>query len=239
MTWTDAVEVRYVRDNGSAVATTVAAVDPHQVVRGRPVRRVRSHHHRPHYAGFFWSATNSGHIAYESRLELDRLWMADFAPEVRRIAAQPMWLSGPDGATTRKHVPDLLLKDADGGFTVIDVKPAEFAKRDEVMRVFAWTAQVCATRGWTYEVWSGENPIVLTNVRTIGAARRIELICPAALAAVESVARAGMAIEEVVAAAGENCRPAVLAKLWSGVWTVDLSVPLSGRSVLDLRTVAP
>ncbi|MFC9763353.1 hypothetical protein [Rhodococcus jostii] len=102
MTWTDAVEVRYVHDNGNAVATTVAAVDPRQVVGGRPVRMVRSHHHRRHYAGLFWSVTNSDHVAYESRLELDSLWMADFAPEVRRIAAQPLWPSGPGGAPRKR-----------------------------------------------------------------------------------------------------------------------------------------
>ena len=34
----------------------------------------------------FWSAANSCHISYESRLGLDCLGMADFAPEVRRIA---------------------------------------------------------------------------------------------------------------------------------------------------------
>ncbi|MCQ4121018.1 hypothetical protein [Rhodococcus tibetensis] len=53
------------------------------------MRRVRSHHHRLHYAGLFWSATNSGHVAYESRLELDRLWTADFAPELLLLGVIP------------------------------------------------------------------------------------------------------------------------------------------------------
>jgi len=61
-----------VQDDAGPVATTVAAVDPHQVVH-LPVRRVRSHHRRRHYAGMFWSVTNRGHVLYESRLELDRL----------------------------------------------------------------------------------------------------------------------------------------------------------------------
>lgn len=42
----------------------------------------------------FWSVTNRAHVLYESRLELDRLRLADYAPEVVRIAAQPMWLCG-------------------------------------------------------------------------------------------------------------------------------------------------
>ena len=111
--------------------------------RGLPVRRVRSHCRARHYAGAFWSATNGGHLPYESRLELARLWLADFAPPVVRIAAQPLWLCGRDGATTHRHVPDLLLERSDGGFTLIDVKPEEFARRDEVARVFAWTERVC------------------------------------------------------------------------------------------------
>ncbi|QHE72923.1 hypothetical protein GFS60_06572 (plasmid) [Rhodococcus sp. WAY2] len=37
---TSEVEVRYVQDDGGPVATTVAAVDPYQVVHGLPVRRV-------------------------------------------------------------------------------------------------------------------------------------------------------------------------------------------------------
>lgn len=85
------------QDNGGPVATSIAAVDPHQVVHGLPVRRVRSHHRRRHYAGMFWSATNRGHVLYESRLELGRLWIADFGSAVVRIAAQPMWLCGFDG----------------------------------------------------------------------------------------------------------------------------------------------
>jgi hypothetical protein len=40
-------------------------------------------------------------------VELNRLWLADFDPQVEWIASRPMWLSGLDGATGRRHVPDL------------------------------------------------------------------------------------------------------------------------------------
>ncbi|MGV9948986.1 TnsA-like heteromeric transposase endonuclease subunit [Rhodococcus aetherivorans] len=230
---TSEVEVRYVQDTGAPVATTIAAVDPRRMIRGRPVRRVRSHRRRRHYAGMFWSATNGGHVLYESRLELDRLWLADFDIEVVRIAAQPMWLCGSDGNRTHRHVPDLLLERADGGFTVVDVKPAEFARLDESARVFAWTGRVCALRGWAYEVWTGADSVVLANLRTLGAVRRPGLIGPETVAAVEAVAISGMTIDEVVTAARVGGgRSAVLAKLWSGAWTADISVPLSGKSVL-------
>lgn len=219
--------------NGGPVATTFAAADPQRMVRGLPVRRARSHPRRRHYAGWFWSATNRDHVLYESRLELDRLWLADFAPEVIRMAAQPMWMCGSDGTSTRRHGPDLLLEHADGGFTVVDVKPEEFARRDEVARVFAWTGRVCASRGWSYEVWTGADPVVLTNIRTIGAARRTDSLDTATVAGVEAVGVTGMTIDEVVTAGKrERGRIAVLAKLWSGSWTADLTVPLSGRTIL-------
>jgi hypothetical protein len=37
-------------------------------------------------------------VAYESRLELARIMLADFDPAVTAIAAQPFRLAGPDGA---------------------------------------------------------------------------------------------------------------------------------------------
>jgi hypothetical protein len=82
------VDVRHVGKDGVPVATTLDKADVHRMAYGLPVsRKVRSNARRRHFAGAFWSATNSGHVPYESRLELDRLWLADFAPEVVRIAA--------------------------------------------------------------------------------------------------------------------------------------------------------
>ena len=96
-----------------------------------------------------------------SRTRVDWSWSAvvgRFRAWDRPDCAQPIWLCGPDGETGRLHLPDLLLESAGGSFTLVDVKPAEFAKLDEVARVFAWTERVCASRGWPCEVWSGEDP---------------------------------------------------------------------------------
>lgn len=99
------------------------------------MRRVRSSAGQRHYSGLFWSATNGEHVPYESRLELDRLWPADFDPQVCRIAAQPLWLSGRDGSAVRRYVPDLLLRQRGGGTVVVDVKPQQFVDRPEVAQV--------------------------------------------------------------------------------------------------------
>lgn len=49
---------------------------------------VRSLHGQAHYSGSYASATMGGFVVYESRLELARLLLADFEPQVRRIYVQ-------------------------------------------------------------------------------------------------------------------------------------------------------
>ncbi|GGL26662.1 hypothetical protein [Nocardia jinanensis] len=80
------------------------------LVHGLPVRRVHTEAGKKHYTGVFWSSTTETQHHYESRLELDRLWLADFDPHVVWLAAQPFCLWGRDGTAVRRHMPDLLLK---------------------------------------------------------------------------------------------------------------------------------
>ncbi|MEJ5947027.1 TnsA-like heteromeric transposase endonuclease subunit [Pseudokineococcus basanitobsidens] len=231
------VEARYVSASGELVTTTVGALDGVEVVRGLPVRRISSHAGQRHYPGSFWSATTGAHVDYESRLELDRLWLADFDPAVAWMASQPLWLCGSDGAARRRHAPDLLLQGRDGSFTVVDVKPAEFAVRPEVAAVFAWTGRLCAAAGWRYEVWSGAPAVVLDNVRTLASARRADLVDPDASATVLDVVSSEMSISAVMAAASPPV-PRSLALsglmwlLWSGQLAADLEQPLSGDSLV-------
>lgn len=150
-------KLEYLCEEGLPVATTVRLVDEARLSRARPIRVCRSFARQRHYPGLFWSATTRGHVPYESRLELDRLWIADYDPEVVWIVGQPMWLRGQDGDTVRKHVPDFLLTDPAGHLTVVDVKPAQFLDRPEVAAQFAWTDRLCRAKGWVYEVWSGED----------------------------------------------------------------------------------
>ncbi len=190
-----------------------------------------------HYCGLFWSATTGRHVAYESRLELDRLWLADFDVHVDRIAAQPVWLVGRNGSALRRHVPDLLLRDRNGTITLVDVKPERLVSRREVSEVFRWTSRLCAAKGWRYEVWSGRDLVVLDNIRLLGSARRRQFLDDDAVDAVTAAANPGRQLGEVLRhVAGQVphvlARPALLWLLWSGTWTTDLTVVLSRASVL-------
>src|SRR5215468_8128842 len=90
----------------------------------RPVRGFRWARGQGHLPGLWWSATTGSHAAYESWLERDHVMLLDFDPEVVAIAAQPFWLRWRDGSgRSRRHVPDLFARMADGSAVVIDVRP--------------------------------------------------------------------------------------------------------------------
>lgn len=232
-------EVRYVTAEGEPVVTSLREVAPDRVVWGAPVRRVQSRAGQRHYSGLFWSATNREHVVYESRLELDRLWLADFDPCVSRIAAQPFWVSGFDAGILRRHVPDLMLRLPSGGVMVVDVKPAVFVDDPAVAPVLAWTGRLCAARGWSYEVWTGAGVgPELANLRWLGRVRRPGLVSEDAITSALASARAGITIGELTDALERRCGPAqaaaaVMFTLWSGHMSTDLSQPLSRESVLE------
>ncbi len=89
---------------------TLDRVVPAEVLAGLPVREFRWYKGRQHYSGWYWPATMSGHVVYESRLELARIMLADFDPAVAGLAAQPFLLTGPDDsvATNATTVPTVM-----------------------------------------------------------------------------------------------------------------------------------
>lgn len=112
---------------------------------GRAGRTIRWHDGQRHFSGTYWSATERGHVIYESRLELARLLFADFDGSVNRILAQPFLLKAGLKAGVRRHVPDFLLL-SDAGPTVVDVKPLRLLSKPEVSATLAWTREGCADR---------------------------------------------------------------------------------------------
>ena len=228
------VEVRYLDARGNEVTSPLSGVDLDAVVAGRPVRRFPSYKNQGNYPGWLWSVTMGRLIGYESLLERDRLWLADFDPTVLGIASQPLWMSGRDGSVLRRHVPDFLLK-TEIGFVVVDVKPEKMLTDREVVAALGWAGRVCAARGWRFEIWSGADPVLLRNVRFLAAGRRPESVDAEALGSVAEALRPGMSIAEAEAAREVEpgvARAAVLALLWHGLWVTDLTQPLSPSSIL-------
>ena len=235
--------MRYRRADGEFAETTLNLLVPDEVIGGLPVREFRWYQGRRHYSGWYWSSTTGRHIAYESRLELARLMLADFDPAVSGLAAQPFELTGPDGGTGRRHIPDLLLVTPGGAVTVVDVKPASRLEDPKVRAQFAWTRELAGRRGWGFEAWSGADRRLLDNVRFLAGYRRRLVIEEGLLPAVLEIAREEPTIGSVELALacqypGPLVRPAVLHLLWTGRLRADLRRPLGSDSVVQLSVVA-
>jgi hypothetical protein len=223
----DAVRVRYRRADGEFTETTLDRLLLADVLNGLPVRDFRSYKGRLHYSGWYWSATMARLVAYESRLELARILLADFDPGVTGLAAQPFLLAGADGGRVRRHVPDLLLAGAGGAVTVVDVKAPSRMADPAVRPQFAWTQRVCAGKGWAFEAWSGSEPRLLGNVRFLAVYRRSQVITAGLIPAVLEAARQQQTISAIELQLScqhrrELVRPVVLHLLWTGQPRADL-----------------
>ncbi|MFG3207299.1 TnsA-like heteromeric transposase endonuclease subunit [Streptomyces sp. NPDC048192] len=202
-----------------------------------PWRRVRSVHGQAHYSGSYASATTGGHVVYESRLELARLLLADFDPAVRGIFAQPCRLVARIGNRARCHVPDFLLVMGSGTVRVVKVRSTDRVQDPKIAEALAWPGELVEGHGWVYEIWSGADRVLLENVRFLAAYRRRGVVPEAEVErAWQHVADGDqMAVVEQRLAGdrpAHEARPALMALLWSGRLTTDLSRPLSGNSVL-------
>lgn len=233
-----AVEVRYRRADGMLVLSTLDRVSVDEVVDGLPVREFRWYRGRRFYSGWYWSVTCARLVAYESRLELARIMMADFAADVVGIAAQPFQLTGRDRGRPRRHVPDLLLVHVDGAVSVVDVKPASRVALREVRETFDWTARLCGLRGWTFEIWSGADAALLANVAFLAGYRRPSVVRTALVEPVLAVAD-GQTIGGVERLLAEHApavlvRPVVCHLLWSARLLADMARPIDGGTQLTL-----
>jgi hypothetical protein len=125
--------------------------------------------------------------------------------------------------------------------TVVNVKPADRLADVKVAADLAWPGSVFTGHGCWYELWSGCDPVVLDNVRFLAGYRRWEVVdddaVDRAIAEVRDAEELAVA-EQRLACSGLRWapRPALLAGLWRGRLTTDMSWPLSGGSLLWRRT---
>jgi hypothetical protein len=212
-----------------------------EVLRGAdvvPWREFRWRHGQAHYSGLYWSSTTGGHVGYESRLELSRLLLADFDPQVVWIVSQPFLLEAVVAGQKRRHVPDFALVDRHGVISVVNVKPVSRLGNPKVAATLAWAEVALASRGWRHEVWSGAPQTVLANVRFLAGYRRRDRFDGEILdAALEAVGDGGSigAAEVCCSSVGSPAavRPALLHLVWSGVLRADLTCVLSGETLLE------
>ena len=223
--------------DGSELHWPLRDVRARQVITAVPWRSARSARGQAHFPGYYWSATTSGHVIYESQLELARLLIADFDPAVVAIAAQPFWLRTRIGGRLRRHVPDFFLVRADQSAQLVNVKPAGQLADPEVAEALEWPGRLARDHGWDYEVWSGAEAVYLANLRFLAGYRRPWLVPPGIADSVLARWRPGDTFRALADRAAADHRPsdaraAVLRLLWEQRLTADLYRPLDDGSVL-------
>ncbi|SRR5712691_4955950 len=223
----------------AVVATPLRQVTAGQIASAGPWRMTRSARGQIHYPGYYWSATAGGHVIYESRLELARLLLADFDPDVTAIAAQPFLLRAHVCGRVRRHVPDFLLVHADRTVRVVNVKPAARMADPAVAEALAWPGELFEARGWGHEIWAGTDPVLLANVRFLAGYRRPGMppddVTDAVLKEVRSGECLGGLLDRLEHAwPRPAAKAAVLRLLWQRRAGTDLSRPLDAGSVLEV-----
>jgi hypothetical protein len=229
------VSIRYLDDSVREVSLEqVRLGDFEESVPWRKFRWVRG---QRHYSGSYACATTGGHVVYESRLELARLLLADFDWQVTGILAQPFLVRSRVDGRSRRHVPDYLLEMKSGVVRVVNVKPAERLADPDIAAALAWPGELVRRHGWQYEIWSGADRVMVENVRFLAAHRHREFVTAEDVERAFDLVRDGdqvISAERRLEAAfpGTGGRAALLALLWSGRLTTDLTRPLGADSVL-------
>jgi hypothetical protein len=234
----DEPKLSYRDARGSERTLPLERVRTQDLAMACPWRTFRSYREQPFYSGMYWSATMGAHVVYESRLELARLLLADFDRAVVTIVAQPFQLRARIDGRMRRHVPDLLLRDETGAASVVDIKPAGLLAEPTVARTLAWAGELIETRGWRFEVWSGCDGVLLTNVRFLAGYRRSGLFSEDLLHEVLAAVGDGDTIAAVerrlaLRQQARTVRPALLHLLWRGEVTADLHQVLGGATTLQ------
>ncbi|MFE1324334.1 TnsA-like heteromeric transposase endonuclease subunit [Streptomyces sp. NPDC058741] len=136
------------------------------------VRAFPSYRGQRNFPGWYWAATCSELVGYESWVELGHLMRLDAEPDVAAVASQPFRLSWRYGGRGRriKHTPDYFVRRRDGTAVVLDVRPDERIEPEDAAK-FAATAAACARVGWGYERVGVLDPVSVANLRWLSGYR--------------------------------------------------------------------
>ncbi len=237
VTETGSVEVDWVTADGERQRLAFDAAGGVGFEGGLPVRRFTPRKGQRHLGGRWWCATTGGHVGFESWLERDHVMLLDFDPQVVGIAAQPFWLSWPNEAGVRtSHAPDFFARRADGSALVIDCRPLE-RRRAQDMAKFAATGQVCDRLGWEYRLVAGLDPVLLGNLRWLSGYRHPRHDVPAVAASLLQAFATPLPLLAGAQTVGDSIAvlPVLFHLLWQQRLTTDLSVPL-GEATQLVRT---
>jgi hypothetical protein len=139
------------------------------------VRAFPSYRGQRNFPGWYWAATCSELVSYESWVELGHLMRLDGELDVAAVASQLFRLSWRYGAGGRriKHTPDYFLRRRDGTAVVLEVRPNQRIEPEDAAK-FAATAAACPRVGWDHERLGVLYPVSVANLRRLSGYRHPE-----------------------------------------------------------------
>lgn len=234
------VRVLFTFDGRVGQARTLSTVSLRDLALCHPTRDYSRRAHQLNKPVAFFSRTVGDLVMCESQHERRFAQLADWAPGVVHIAAQPFTLEFPAGADIDSHTPDFVLLDSSGQVLAVDVKRADEARDEGIVRRHQLITATLARAGIRHVVWTGVPESITDNIADFAAARVPDTVlaerAPTLLEAHhdritrdELVARAvrlGMREREVLV---------VLRRLlWDRVFAIDLTRRLDGDSQVYL-----
>lgn len=198
-----------------------------------PVRWFSWHRRQRHRPGLQYMVSTGRHHGFESLEEAKILLALDFAGQVREVVPQPLKLQFRTSGAPRVHVPDFLVLSR-AGVCLIDVRPLDRVRAKDV-ESFAAALEMALACGWEYVMAAGWRQHVFTGLDALSCQRR-PLPDPLGLRAdLLERAQARVTFGELVAASTVPvlARAELLHQLWHRSLGIDLSVPLSDRSLVE------
>ncbi len=194
----------------------------------RPHRGFPSFRGQRNWCGWYWAATCSAHVGYESWLERDQLMLLDFDPFVAGVASQPFRLSWQSSGSRRtRHTPDYFVRQADGTALVVDVRPDDRIPAADAAK-FDRTGQACASVGWGFRRVGVPDPLFMANVRWLAGYRHPRVRRPEVVDALAAVFAESGGLRAGAAQVGDPIAvlPVLFHLLWHQELTTDLHADL-------------
>ncbi|MEH0419667.1 TnsA-like heteromeric transposase endonuclease subunit [Streptomyces sp. B21-083] len=224
---------------GSELTVPVRDLAQVQLSGAGPVRWFSWHRRQRHRPELQYMVSTGRHHGFESLEEARVLLALDFASRVRDVVPQPLKLEFRTGDGRRVHVPDFLVL-ARTGVCLVDVRPLDRVRTKDA-ESFAAAFEAALACGWDYVLAARWRPHVLAGLDVLSSQRR-PLPDPLGLrAGLLDAARSRVTFGELAegSAVPALARAELLHLFWHRSIGIDLTVPLTDRSLVEPAVGAP
>ncbi|CAM5626201.1 TnsA-like heteromeric transposase endonuclease subunit [Streptomyces diastaticus] len=137
-----------------------------------PIRRIPHYIGQKHTPGWFWSATTSTLLGYESYLESQWLTLYDFDKDIVGISTQSLIFDGVGVGEVWEHTPDVFCRRSDGTALLVDVKNPRLLGHPDVLLQARRTREACEELGWDYHLVGDVEAQRFANISWLAGYRR-------------------------------------------------------------------